>query len=199
MTAKRLLDLLLGTIGLVVLSPLMVGIGFWIRWDSPGPVFFRQIRVGQGGRLFSIYKFRTMIVGADGRGKKLTIANDERITMAGGKLRRYKLDELPQLLNVLRGEMSLVGPRPEVPEYVACYPDDLKEKVLSVPPGITDNASIAFAGEADLLANADSPTDYYVSHILPEKLALYAAYVDKQSLVGDMKLIFKTICKVVRL
>ena len=144
--SKRLFDIAFAGLALLLLCPVLLAVALWVRLDSPGPVFFRQQRVGQGGRPFSIYKFRTMHTGAEAVGPQITVGQDARITRAGTWLRRSKLDELPQFLNVLRGDMSVVGPRPEVPRYVAHYPADLRDKVLSVRPGITDIASI---GEQD--------------------------------------------------
>jgi len=198
MRAKRLFDLAFTLPGLVLLSPLFAAIAVWIKWDSPGPVFFRQTRVGRGGRPFCIVKFRTMVADAEALGDKVTAGGDPRITRAGAFLRRYKLDELPQLINVVKGEMSLVGPRPEVPEYVAHYPEAVRAKVLSVPPGITDRASLEFRSENELLAGAADPHAYYVSEILPRKLAYYEAYADHRSLWGDLKLVLRTLGRLVR-
>jgi len=188
--AKRLFDLLLSLAGLLLLSPLMLAVAAWIKLDSPGPVFFRQERVGRFGVPFRIHKFRTMMHG--GAGALLTVGADARITRAGAFLRRSKLDELPQLIDVLCGRMSLVGPRPEVPRYVAMYPQPLRDKVLSVRPGITDVASIEYRDENDLLARAADPEREYVDVVMPAKLALAAHYVDHASLRFDMQLILKT-------
>jgi lipopolysaccharide/colanic/teichoic acid biosynthesis glycosyltransferase len=188
--AKRLFDLLLSLAGLLLLSPLMLAVAAWIKLDSPGPVFFRQERVGRFGVPFRIHKFRTMTHG--GTGSLLTVGADARITRAGAFLRRSKLDELPQLIDVLLGNMSLVGPRPEVPRYVAMYPQPLRDKVLSVRPGITDVASIEYRNENDLLARAADPEREYVNVVMPAKLALAAHYVDHASLRFDMQLILKT-------
>jgi len=188
--AKRLFDLLLSLAGLLLLSPLMLAVAAWIKLDSPGPVFFRQERVGRFGVPFRIHKFRTMTHG--GTGSLLTVGADARITRAGAFLRRSKLDELPQLIDVLLGSMSLVGPRPEVPRYVAMYPQTLRDKVLSVRPGITDVASIEYRDENDLLARAADPEREYVDVVMPAKLALAAHYVDHASLRFDMQLILRT-------
>jgi len=188
--AKRLFDLLLSLAGLLLLSPLMLGVAAWIKLDSPGPVFFRQERVGRFGVPFRIHKFRSMAHG--GAGALLTVGADARITRAGAFLRRSKLDELPQLIDVLLGSMSLVGPRPEVPRYVAMYPQTLRDKVLSVRPGITDVASIEYRDENDLLARAADPEREYVDVVMPAKLALAAHYVDHASLRFDMQLILRT-------
>ena len=167
--------------------------GIWVRLDSPGPVFFSQVRVGRHGSLFNILKFRTMRMDAQGSGLKITPECDPRITASGRFLRQYKLDELPQLFNILKGEMSLVGPRPEVPEYVALYPEELKRLVLSVPPGLTDYASIEYRHESVLLSRAADPHTEYVEHILPAKLALNKKYVETRSIRTDFFLIAKTI------
>jgi lipopolysaccharide/colanic/teichoic acid biosynthesis glycosyltransferase len=142
---KRLFDLMAAGTALVILSPVLAVIAFLIRWDSAGPVFFRQVRIGRSGKPFSILKFRTMVADAEKRGGEITFGGDRRITAFGAFLRRYKLDELPQLINILRGDMSLVGPRPEVPTYVALWPEDVRTEVLSMRPGLTDLASIIYA------------------------------------------------------
>ncbi|MDZ7804416.1 sugar transferase [Thiohalophilus sp.] len=195
MTGKRIFDLCFTIPGVTLLLPLYLAIALWIKLDSPGPVLFRQQRVGRFGRPFQVLKFRTMVDDAEKQGAKITVAGDSRITRSGAFLRKYKLDELPQLLNVLKGEMSLVGPRPEVPEYVKLYPRDSYELVLSVPPGITDQASIEFSDENDQLAKAEDPQREYVEKILPRKLACYEAYVQDRSLWGDLKVILMTIRK----
>ena len=197
MIAKRALDLLLSGIGLLLLSPLLIGIALWIKLDSPGGVMFRQERVGRHGRLFLIHKFRTMAADAPQRGPQITVGADARITRAGQFLRASKLDELPQLWDVLRGAMSLVGPRPEVPRYVALYPDDLRAVVLSVRPGITDNASLEYRDEARLLAEAADPERCYVEQVVPAKLALSARYVQTRSFVGDLALVWRTVLAVI--
>jgi lipopolysaccharide/colanic/teichoic acid biosynthesis glycosyltransferase len=191
--AKRAFDLLLSGLGLLLLSPLLIAIALWIKLDSPGGVMFRQERVGRHGRLFLIHKFRTMTADAPERGPQITVGADARITRAGRFLRASKLDELPQLWDVLRGAMSLVGPRPEVPRYVAMYPADLREIVLSVRPGITDTASLEYRDEARLLAEAADPERCYVEQVLPAKLALSARYVQTRSFVGDLALIWRTV------
>jgi lipopolysaccharide/colanic/teichoic acid biosynthesis glycosyltransferase len=157
MFLKRLFDFLSVTIGLIFLSPLFFLIALAIKWDSKGEVLFKQIRVGQYGKLFHVLKFRTMVTDAEKKGAKITTGGDPRITRIGTFLRKYKLDELPQLINVLKGEMSLVGPRPEVPEYVEFYPENLKQIIFTVPPGITDRASIEYRDENEILANSDDP------------------------------------------
>jgi lipopolysaccharide/colanic/teichoic acid biosynthesis glycosyltransferase len=189
---KRAFDFISALIGLLVLLPLLISIALLIRMDSPGPALFVQDRVGRGGRLFRIFKFRTMTMGAEKRGQ-ITVGQDARVTRIGHALRRFKLDELPQLLNVLRGEMSLVGPRPEVPRYVACYPERVREMVLSVPPGITDWASIEFKEESVLLGRATDPERTYVEEILPIKLEYYLRYVAQRNFAVDLKIIFLTL------
>ena len=191
--AKRAFDLLCALGGLLLLSPLLFGIAVWIKLDSPGPVFYRQQRVGRGGVPFRIHKFRTMAADAPARGPELTVGDDPRITRAGRFLRRSKLDELPQLLDVVAGTMSLVGPRPEVPRYVALYPPALRDKVLSVRPGITDPASIAYRDEGALLAAAADPERTYIEQVMPAKLRHAAAYVDRMSLGADLRLIGATL------
>ncbi len=173
-------------------------IAIWIKVDSPGPVFFRQVRVGQRGKEFRVFKFRTMVPDAEKLGLKITVGGDPRITRTGHFLRKYKLDELPQLFNVLFGEMSLVGPRPEVPEYVELYPAEIREKVLSVKPGITDLASLEYKDENDLLKDAENPREIYIHEIMPRKLEYYVQYVDQRTLWFDFNIILRTIVAVVR-
>jgi len=191
--AKRLFDLLGAALALALLWPLFIGVALWIKLDSPGPVLFRQQRVGRRGRLFSIHKFRTMVADAPERGPQLTVGNDLRITRAGAFLRRSKFDELPQLLDVLAGHMSLVGPRPELPAYVAFYPPELRERVLAVRPGITDPVSLELADEGTLLARAADPEREYVEVLLPQKLRAAAAYAEHATLWSDMRVIGRTL------
>lgn len=191
--AKRLLDLVFAAAGLFLLAPLMTVIAVCVRLDSPGPVFFRQLRVGRGGVPFRIHKFRTMRADATSSGLPLTVGADPRITRVGRLLRRTKLDELPQLIDVLAGTMSLVGPRPEVPRYVALYPEAVRRQVLSVRPGITDPASIAYRDENALLASAADPERVYVEQVLPAKLRAALDYVEHRSLRGDLRLIGATL------
>ena len=198
MIAKRVFDLFFSVIGLLFLMPVFLLIAIWIKLDSPGPVFFRQVRVGRFGEPFRIFKFRTMRAEGEEKGKQITVRDDIRITRAGRFLRRYKLDELPQLMNVVKGEMSLVGPRPEVPRYVKLYPDRVREKVLSVPPGMTDYASIEYMDENSLLADADDPETVYIERVMPAKLRNYERYVTERSIGGDLKIILATLKAITR-
>ena len=198
MRGKHLFDLVCSLVGLVLLTPLFAGIAVWIRVDSAGPVFFRQVRVGRHGRPFRIFKFRTMYTNAEARGRKITVGDDPRITRAGRFLRKFKLDELPQLFNVVKGEMSLVGPRPEVPRYVEFYPEEIRTLVLSVRPGITDIASILYKDENTVLAGAGDPEATYVNVVLPEKLKHYARYVSERTLWLDFKIILMTLREILR-
>ena len=194
--AKRLFDLAFAAVTLLLLAPLIVAVALWVRVDSPGPVFFRQQRVGRGGQLFGIYKFRTMHPGADIKGPQLTVGGDGRITRAGVWLRRSKVDELPQFFNVLRGDMSVVGPRPEVPRYVAQYPAQVRSVVLSVRPGVTDLASIAFRNESEVLARSPDPEKTYLEQILPAKLRWAQQYVRTRSIWLDLRIIGWTVLAV---
>ena len=191
--AKRLFDIAFALLALLLLGPLLLAVALWVRLDSPGPVFFRQQRVGRTGQLFDIYKFRTMQTGAEAMGPQITVGEDARITHAGAWLRRSKVDELPQFINVLRGDMSVVGPRPEVPRYVAQYPADVRQVVLSVRPGITDLASIEFRDESALLARSQNPERTYVEQILPTKLRYAQQYVRTRSLWLDLRIIAWTV------
>jgi lipopolysaccharide/colanic/teichoic acid biosynthesis glycosyltransferase len=187
---KRLFDLLGAGFALLLLLPLLALVALLIKFDSPGPVFFRQERVGRHGARFRIHKFRTMAYGA--AGLPLTVGADARITRAGAFLRRTRIDELPQFIDVLQGTMSLVGPRPEVPRYVAHYPPGLRERALAVRPGITDPASLAFIDEAALLAQAADPEAEYIHVILPRKLRLAADYAERASLRTDLLVLWRT-------
>jgi lipopolysaccharide/colanic/teichoic acid biosynthesis glycosyltransferase len=190
---KRAFDVVAALVGLLVFGLPMLAAAAWIRLDSPGPVFFRQERVGRHGRRFRIHKFRTMAVDAEQRGPQLTVGADARVTRAGRLLRANRLDELPQFLDVLAGDMSLVGPRPDVPRYVDQWPADLRARVLAVRPGITDPASLAFRDEAALLARAADPEREYMDVILPRKLALAADYADHASLWTDLAVIGRSV------
>jgi len=190
---KRAFDLLTSSIGLVILWPLFLVLGVLIKLGSPGPVFFRQERVGRYGRIFRIHKFRTMVTESEQKGLQITVGADKRITTEGVMLRKYKLDELPQLIDVFIGDMSIVGPRPEVSKYVAHYPPAIRELVLSVRPGITDPASIQYKDENTILDGAEDPERVYLLEVLPIKLSYYADYVNTRSFLGDLKLIFITL------
>ena len=195
MLVKRLFDFTLSLVGLLFLAPLLLLVAISIKLDSSGPVFFRQARVGIHGKEFYILKFRTMV--HQSSGLKITTGDDARITRVGKWLRKYKVDELPQLINVLKGEMSLVGPRPEVPEFVAYYPQETKEVVFSVLPGITDDAAIEFLDENKLLSSSNEPQKTYIEEILPQKLAFYEEYVKRRTLWYDIQLIWRTLRKIV--
>ncbi|MGM9826030.1 MAG: sugar transferase [Paludibacteraceae bacterium] len=188
---KRVFDILASGVGLLLLSPLFLLVSVWIKLDSPGPVFYRQVRVGRYNRDFRIFKFRSMRVGSD-KGSLVTIGGrDPRVTRSGYFIRKFKIDELPQLINVFIGDMSLVGPRPEVRHYVDYWTKE-QLHVLDVRPGITDPASIKFRNENELLEKAEDPEKYYIEVIMQEKLRLYLEYVEKQSFWYDLKLIFQT-------
>lgn len=191
--AKRVLDVGAAALGLLLLAPLFAVLAVWIKADSRGPVFFRQERVGRAGATFRIHKFRTMRIDQGSSAPSLTVGADPRITAAGAFLRAHKLDELPQLIDVLLGDMSLVGPRPELPVYVATYPAELRAKILSVRPGITDPASLQFRDESALLARAADPEREYREVVLPAKLRLAADYVERASFGGDLRLIGRTV------
>ena len=194
---KRLFDVVASGVGLLLLSPLFLLVAIWIKLDSPGPVFYRQVRVGRYNRDFRIFKFRSMRVGAD-KGSLVTIGGrDPRVTRSGYFIRKFKVDELPQLINVFIGDMSLVGPRPEVRHYVDYWTKE-QLHVLDVRPGITDPASIKFRNENELLEKADDPEKYYIEVIMQEKLRLYLEYVEHHSFWYDMKLIFQTFWVIVR-
>jgi lipopolysaccharide/colanic/teichoic acid biosynthesis glycosyltransferase len=194
---KRLFDLCIAVPALACLGPLMLLIAAWVRLDSPGPALFRQARVGRHGRQFEVLKFRTMRV-ATGDGPQITVGADARITRAGRFLREWKLDELPQFINVLAGQMSIVGPRPEVPRYVALYPPDVRHAVLGVRPGITDLASIAYRDESRLLAQSADPERTYVEDILPRKLQFCLEYLAHQGLGQDLRIVLATVVALFR-
>ncbi|MFV9510482.1 sugar transferase [Tepidibacillus sp. LV47] len=193
---KRLFDIVFSSMGMIILSPLFLVIYLWIKLDSKGPAIFKQTRIGKNGREFQIYKFRTMVVDAEKLGKQITVSNDKRITRSGRFLRKYKLDELPQLLNVLKGDMSFVGPRPEVPRYTALYNAEQK-KVLTIRPGITDYASIKYRDENEILAQSDDPEKTYIEQIMVDKLKLNLQYIEEMSFWNDIKIIFRTLLKIV--
>ena len=193
MNLKRITDIFISLFGLIILSPLFLILAILIKTESPGPVFFRQVRVGKDEIKFQIFKFRTMKINSENNGPKITVKDDKRITPLGNYLRKYKLDELPQLINVLFGDMSLVGPRPEVPKFVALYPDPIKKKVFSVRPGITDPASIIFRNENELLAQIPDPEKYYTENIMPEKLRYYVEYIENRNFLLDFNIIVNTL------
>jgi lipopolysaccharide/colanic/teichoic acid biosynthesis glycosyltransferase len=188
--AKRVLDLVISILGLVVLCPLLLLLAIWIKLDSRGPVLYRGKRIGRDGRPFHMYKFRTMVQGAESQGPAVTYRDDPRITKTGRFLRRTKLDELPQLLNVLKGEMSMVGPRPEDPQYVALYTPEQRH-VLSVKPGITGPTQLEYRDEASML-QGDSVDEEYVTRIMPAKLKLDLEYVRTRSVPGDLRILWRT-------
>jgi lipopolysaccharide/colanic/teichoic acid biosynthesis glycosyltransferase len=189
---KRSLDLAVCIGGLLVVWPLLLLIAALIKAEDGGPVFFRQERIGRGGRSFRMWKFRTMAPHAENLGPQLTTASDRRITRIGAKLRRRKLDELPQLFNVLAGDMTMVGPRPEVPKYVAMYTPD-QRKVLELTPGITDRASIVFADESALLAETPDWERFYVDRLVPEKIRVNLEYADRATPLGDLGIVLETL------
>ncbi|MPL97446.1 UDP-N-acetylgalactosamine-undecaprenyl-phosphate N-acetylgalactosaminephosphotransferase [bioreactor metagenome] len=191
---KRLMDILASGLGLIFLSPILIIICILIKASSEGPIFFKQVRVGKNMKNFEILKFRTMVPNAEKLGKQITIGEDKRITSVGKVLRKYKLDELPQLFNVFKGDMSLVGPRPEVPKYVKLYSEE-QRKVLDVKPGITDLASLRYKDENDILGKVDNPEEYYITVIMKDKLELNLEYIEKNNILIDIYLIIKTIIK----
>jgi lipopolysaccharide/colanic/teichoic acid biosynthesis glycosyltransferase len=194
---KRALDVTVAATALLLLSPLLCFVALLVKADSPGPVLFRQERVGRHGQTFRIRKFRTMVVQAPQLGPMVTPSTDPRVTHVGRWLRKYKLDELPQLIDVLVGDMSLVGPRPEVPRYVAQYPPGVREKVLSIRPGMTDEASLEFIDEGELLAGATDPERVYVERVLPIKLRYYVDYVERPGLARDLGILARTAMRIV--
>jgi lipopolysaccharide/colanic/teichoic acid biosynthesis glycosyltransferase len=196
---KRVFDLLGGILGIFLLAPVLIACVIAVWKSSPGPILFRQQRVGRHGRIFEILKFRTMRVATpDCIAPEITIGDDQRITSAGKFLRKWKFDELPQLWNVIVGDMSFVGPRPEVPRYVKTYPPAMRDLVLSVRPGITDPCSIYLRNESEILAAAKDPEKFYVEILLPEKLRISCNYIANQSILSDIRLIFDTIFVVSR-
>ena len=193
---KRIFDITSSLFGLILLSPFMIIIAILIKLDSKGPIFFKQVRVTKNGREFKIFKYRTMRVGSD-KFSQITVGKDRRITKVGDFLRKYKLDEIPQLINVLIGDMSLVGPRPEVPKYVALYTEEQRE-ILKVRAGITDYASIEFSNENDILANEADPEKAYIEKIMPRKIELNKKYLSEISVMTDIKIILLTIKKILK-
>ena len=193
----RFFDFVLSLVGLVILAPIFIVLAVWIKIDSMGPVFYKQIRVGQNGKDFGLFKFRSMVVDADKKGLITVGGRDPRITRSGYFIRKYKFDELPQLINVLVGDMSLVGPRPEVKKYVELYTDE-QQKVLSVKPGITDYASIEYMDENEILGKSTDPEKTYIEEIMPEKIKYNMKYIKNRSLIEYFKIIFLTILKIIR-
>jgi lipopolysaccharide/colanic/teichoic acid biosynthesis glycosyltransferase len=192
---KRLFDIISSLLGIVILSPVFLIIAIWVVVDSRGGILYQQNRVGRDGKEFLLFKFRTMQSDSDKKGLLTVGMKDSRITHVGYYLRKYKLDELPQLFNVLLGDMSIVGPRPEVSKYVALYNEEQK-KVLSIKPGITDYASIEYASENDLLAKAANPEDLYIKEVMPAKLKLNLKYIQEMGFVTDVKIIFRTLGRI---
>lgn len=191
---KRIFDFTISLLGLLVLLPIFIIISLFIKISSKGPIFFKQVRITQNGKEFYIYKFRTMYVNNDNQ-SQLTIGADKRITGIGKILRKFKIDELPQLINVINGEMSLVGPRPEVPKYVKYYTESQRE-ILKVKAGITDYASIYFSNENEILGNVEDPEKYYIEKIIPLKIKLNKKYINEANLLTDIKIIMMTILKI---
>ena len=197
MMLKRTFDLLVSSTALLLIIPLLALLAIWVKLDSPGPVLFRQHRVGRGGRQFAIHKLRTMRIDSERSNSQITVAGDSRITRSGRLLRKYKLDELPQLVDVLVGNMSMVGPRPEVPRYMELYPAQTREKVLSVRPGITDWASLRFRDENEMLASASNSEQTYIAEVLPIKQRLYLDYVDNRTFWMDLRILGQTVWAIV--
>ena len=193
----RLLDIMLSLLGLLFLLPIFLILAVWIKFDSQGSIFFRQIRVGKDGKDFRIYKFRTMIVSAEKMGIITIGERDPRITNSGYFLRKYKLDELPQLINVLKGEMSFVGPRPEVRKYVEMYNHE-QLKILTVKPGITDYASIEYINEDEILGKSSDPEKTYIEEIMPQKIKYNMKYINNKTVIEYFKIIFLTIIKIIK-
>ena len=191
---KRLFDIIASSIGIIILSPIFIGVSIAIKIDSKGSIFFKQARVGKDSKIFNILKFRTMVINAEDLGQQITVGKDKRITKVGMFLRKAKIDELPQLINVFKGDMSLVGPRPEVPKYVKMYNEE-QRRVLNVRPGITDIASLRYKDENDILGKVENPEEYYINTIMPDKLKLNLEYVEKSNILFDIFLIIKTIIK----
>jgi lipopolysaccharide/colanic/teichoic acid biosynthesis glycosyltransferase len=189
---KRIFDFIASLIGLILLSPFLVIIGILIKISDKGPIFYRSKRIGQNFKPFYLLKFRTMVVNAEELGPSITKGGDQRITKIGKFLRKTKLDELPQLWNVVKGELSLVGPRPEVEKYISFYKDDYKE-ILKIRPGITDYAAIKFRNEEEILAKFEDVEKAYIENVLPEKIKLYKTYLNEIGFLTDLKIIFKTL------
>lgn len=195
--AKRFFDIILSFLGLLALFPVFILIALLIKLDSRGEVFFRQTRIGLNGKSFRIHKFRTMIVDSE-KNSRLTVGQDARVTKIGYFLRKYKIDELPQLIDVFLGQMSLVGPRPEVQEFMDLYEDNIRQKILSVRPGITDKASIEMVDENEILGKYSDPRQAYIDVIMPIKAKYYIDYVNNRTFLGDIEIIISTILKIIR-
>lgn len=194
---KRVFDIIASGLGLLILSPLFLVVAIWVKLDSTGPVFYKQVRVGRNNKDFYLYKFRSMRVGSDKKGLITVGGRDPRVTRSGYYIRKYKLDEFPQLINVFKGDMSLVGPRPEVRKYVDLYTPE-QMHVLEVRPGVTDLASIRYRNENELLAKASDPEQYYRDIVMQDKLRINLEYVRNHSFFGDIALIFKTILSIIK-
>lgn len=194
---KRLFDIIASSIGLVILSPVFLLLALWIKCDSKGSVFYRQVRVGRGNKDFHLFKFRSMCTGSDRLGLITVGGRDPRVTRSGYYIRKYKLDELPQLINVFIGDMSLVGPRPEVRRYVDLYTPE-QMRVLEARPGITSLASIRYRNENDLLASSDNPNRTYIEQIMPDKVAIDLGYVENATFANDIKIIFRTFAEIIK-
>lgn len=194
---KRVFDIIASGLGLLILSPLFLVVAIWVKLDSTGPVFYKQVRVGRNNKDFYLYKFRSMRVGSDKKGLITVGGRDPRVTRSGYYIRKYKLDEFPQLINVFKGDMSLVGPRPEVRKYVDLYTPE-QMHVLEVRPGITDLASIRYRNENELLAKASDPEQYYRDIVMQDKLRINLEYVRNHSFFGDICLIFKTFLSIIK-
>ncbi len=195
---KRIFDIVMSGLGLICLSPLFLVLAVWIKSDSPGPVFYRQVRVGRGNKDFRLFKFRSMRPDSDKLGLITVGGHDPRVTRSGYYIRKYKLDEFPQLINVFVGDMSLVGPRPEVRKYVDLYTPEQLRVLNNVRPGITSLASIRYRNENEILAKAEDPDKAYVEQIMPDKIAIDLEYVENASLTNDIRLIFKTFGEIIR-
>jgi lipopolysaccharide/colanic/teichoic acid biosynthesis glycosyltransferase len=193
---KRIFDVVASSIGLIVLLPVFIVIAILIKLNDKGPIFYKQKRIGQNFKPFELLKFRTMVVNADKIGPAITKDGDPRTTKIGKFLRKTKLDELPQLWNVIRGDMSIVGPRPEVEKYIRYYKYDYKE-ILKVKPGITDYAAIKFRNEEEILSQFEDVEKAYIEHILPKKINLYKIYINKVGFLTDLKIIFNTLWRIV--
>ncbi|NWQ39490.1 sugar transferase [Bacillus sp. EB106-08-02-XG196] len=194
---KRAFDVIMSAIGLIILSPFFLIISIMIKLDSPGPVLFKQVRVGRYERNFKILKFRTMVTDAEKKGAQITVGRDSRITRVGHFLRKSKLDELPQLINVFIGDMSLVGPRPEVPKYTQYY-TKVQKRIFELRPGITDYSSIKYRDENEILALSNDPEKTYIEEIMVDKLKLNLEYLENKSLLTDIKIIFNTFLKIIK-